>query len=184
MNTGVVSKRFAKALLLYSMQQGREDKVYEEVETLAQSYNEVPKLRKAVDNPVLEKDKKLALLKEAAGGKGVSDELMRFFQLVLDGKRESFLQFMAWSFIDQYRMKKNIHVGKLTMAVPAPSLVTRMEKMMGKDTGASVELATKVDPALIGGFIIELGGYRMDASVANQLERMKGEFMARNRRIV
>ena len=120
MNTGVVSKRFAKALLLYSFQQGKEDKVYEEVKTLAHNYHMVPKLRKAVGNPVLEKSRKLALLQEAAGGKGVSNEFMRFFELVLDDKRESFLQFMLWSFIDQYRQKKNIRVGKLTTAIESP----------------------------------------------------------------
>ena len=184
MNTGVVSKRFAKALLLYSFQQGKEEKVYEEVKNLAHSYHMVPKLRKAVDNPVLEEEKKLALLKEAAGGKNVSEELIRFFRLVLEGKRESFLQFIAWSFIDQYRLKKNIRVGKLVTAVESPKLVAELEKMVGKDMGFTVELTTKVDPSLIGGFIIELSGYRMDASVSNQLERLKGEFIARNRRIV
>ena len=184
MNTGVVSKRFAKALLLYAFEEGVEDKVYEEMKILARSYYEVPKLRKAVDNPVLEKDKKLALLRAAAGGKGVSNALMRFFQLVLDGKRENFLQFIVWSFIDQYRRKKNIRVGKLTTAVESPKLVAKLEKLVGKDTGATVELITRVDPSIIGGFIIEIDGYRMNASVFNQLERLKDEFIARNRRIV
>ncbi len=184
MNTGVVSKRYAKALLLYSVQQGREDKVYEEVKHLARCYYLVPKLRKAVDNPILKKSDKLALLQEAAGGKGVSDEIMRFFSLVLDGKRESSLLFILWSFIDQYRQKKNIRVGKLITAVESPKLVAKLEQMVGKDLGATVELTTEVDPDIIGGFIIEFSGYRMDASVANQLERLKGEFIARNRRIV
>ena len=184
MNTGVVSKRYAKALLLYSVQQGREDKVYEEVKHLARSYYLVPKLRKAVDNPILEKSEKLALLREATGGKNVSDEIIRFFSLVLEEKRESFLQFILWSFIDQYRLKKNIRVGRLTTAVESPKLVAKLEQMVGKDMGATVELSTVIDPNIIGGFIIELSGYRMDASVANQLARMKGEFIARNRRIV
>ena len=184
MNTGVVSKRFAKALLTYALQQGKENQVYEEVKTLAHNYYEVPKLRKAVDNPVLEKSRKLALLKEAAGGKHVSNEIMRFFELVLDKKRESFLQFMLWSFIDQYRHKMNIRVGKLTTAIESPKLVEQLEKMVGKGMGSTVELTTVVDPSIIGGFIIELSGYRMDASVSNQLLRMKNEFIARNRRIV
>ena len=184
MNTGVVSKRYAKALLLYSVQQGSEDKVYEEVKHLARSYYMVPKLRKAVDNPILEKSEKLVLLQEAAGGKGVSDVMMRFFSLVLDGKRDSSLQFILWSFIDQYRQMKNIRVGRLTTAVESPKLIAKLEEMVGKDMGATVELTTVVNPDIIGGFIIELAGYRMDASMANQLERLKGEFIARNRRIV
>lgn len=45
-------------------------------------------------------------------------------------------------------------------------------------------MKTHIDPELIGGYIIELEGYRLDASVANQLKRIKQQFIARNRRIV
>ena len=42
MNTGVVSRRFAKALLAYAKGEGLEDKVYKEVKTLAAHFAEVP----------------------------------------------------------------------------------------------------------------------------------------------
>ena len=45
MNTGVVSMRYAKALLAYADAQGKEDQVYEEVKTLADHYVTVPGLR-------------------------------------------------------------------------------------------------------------------------------------------
>ena len=100
MNTGVVSKRYAKALLAYADAQGKEDQVYDEVKTLADHYVEVPGLRHAVENPVLDIESKLKLLQEAAGGETVSEELKRFFRLVLEAKREKFLEYMAWSYID------------------------------------------------------------------------------------
>ena len=55
MNTGVVSRRFAKALLAYAKEEGLEDKVYKEVKTLAAHFAEVPSLRRAIENPVLER---------------------------------------------------------------------------------------------------------------------------------
>jgi mannose/fructose/N-acetylgalactosamine-specific phosphotransferase system component IID len=76
MNTGVVSMRYAKALLAYADAQGKEDQVYEEVKTLADHYVTVPGLRRAVENPVLDIETKLQLLQEAAGGKDVSEELI------------------------------------------------------------------------------------------------------------
>lgn len=78
MNTGVVSRRFAKALLAYAKGEGLEDKVYKEVKTLAAHFAEVPALRRAVENPVLERSKKLELLCEASGGKDVSQVMTRF----------------------------------------------------------------------------------------------------------
>ena len=184
MNTGVVSRRFAKALLDFACLEGNEDRVYNEVRTLARKYSDVPELRKAVDNPVLEKDKKRTLLITAAGGEGISEELKRFFELVLKGRRESFLPFMIWSFIDQYRLKKNIKVGKLTTAVPSEKLTEHLKQLIGKNSQANVELESRIDESILGGFIMEISGYRVDASVSDQLKRLKNGFLARNRRIV
>lgn len=89
MNTGVVSMRYAKALLAYAEGQKVEDRVYEEVKTLAANYVNVPDLRRAIENPVLDAKRKCELLREASGGKDVSEELMRFFALVLDERREN-----------------------------------------------------------------------------------------------
>lgn len=184
MNTGVVSMRYAKALLAYAKAQKKEDEVYEEVKLLATQYIDVPGLRRAIENPVLSAEKKQDLLCKAAGGSAVSEELKRFFNLVLEERREKFLQFMIWSYIDLYREEKHILIGKLTTAVPSPKLIQHMEQLASEKTKGNVELEAKVDPSLIGGYIIELAGYRMDASIANQLKRVKSQFIARNRRIV
>ena len=184
MNTGVVSRRYAKALLAYVKEAGTEDKVYEEARRLAASFAEVPGLRQAVDNPVLDARTKLGLLREGAGGKGVSKELMRFFTLVLEERREKFLQFMMWSYIDLYREDKRIIIGRLTTAVPAPKLAKRLEEASSRQTKGKVMIETKVDPSLLGGYVFEIAGRRMDASVANQLKRVEQQFIAKNRRIV
>lgn len=184
MNTGVFSKRYAKALLDFALKRGNEMQIYSEVNTLARHFAEVPELRKTIDNPVLSKNVKLDLLIEAAGGKGVSDEMKRFLSLVINAKREKFLQFISWSFIDQYRERKNILMGKLTTAVESPELVEHLEKIAGKKTNSQVEIVSKIDPSIIGGFIMELDGYRLDASVETQLRKIRRQFIDKNRRIV
>lgn len=59
-----------------------------------------------------------------------------------------------------------------------------MQRLAGKVTNGEVILEEKVDKNLIGGYIIELDGFRLDSSVANQLKRVKQQFIAKNRRIV
>ena len=184
MNTGVVSKRFAKALLDYATELNKEEQVYGEIQTLAESYLSVATLRKAIENPMLAKEKKLSLLKEASGGENVSNELMRFYNLVLSDGREQFLQFMAWSYIHLYREAKKIMNGKIITAVPSATLVAHAERLASRKTQYKVQLESVIRPEIIGGFIFELGDYRLDASVANQLSRVKHEFIDKNRRIV
>ena len=45
MNTGVISKRYAKALYLFAKESKQEKLVYREMSTLADSYLQVPALR-------------------------------------------------------------------------------------------------------------------------------------------
>ena len=181
MYIGVVSMRYAKALLAYADDAKVEDAVYREALLLKDSYAQVPELRQAMDNPVLAPDVKLRLVVEAAGGK-VTKELERFVQLVL---KEKFLQFMINSYIDLYRKQKNISIGKLTTAYPvAPEVVERIRKIVVSRTKGTAEFATKVDASLEGGFIFEIGTYRLDASVASQIRRVKQQFIEKNRRIV
>jgi F-type H+-transporting ATPase subunit delta len=41
-----------------------------------------------------------------------------------------------------------------------------------------------VDPKILGGFIFEIDDYRLDASVATQFEKIKKQFIEKNKRIV
>ena len=107
MNTGVISKRYAKALYMYAEKAGKLKQVYDEMSVMANNYLLIPGLRKALDNPLLPMNDKIKLLCNAAGGK-VSQEVERFITLVLHERREKFMQFIACSYIDLYRKQNNI----------------------------------------------------------------------------
>ena len=161
--------RYARALLKAALDMKFEDQVYREMQTLYQSYIDVPELRFTIDNPMLGKDKKKALLTTALGEKPTQLS-QRFIALVLKEDRESTLQFMAASYITLYRKQKNIIRGKLTTATAvSPDTEAKMRKMVEQRTQGTVEFKTEVNPDLIGGFILEYDTYRMDASVKTKL---------------
>ena len=93
MDFGVISVRYARALLKSATDANLEDQVYQEMMTLAKSYVDVPQLRQTIDNPMLSKDKKEALLITAAGEKP-SVLTRSFISLVLKEDRENVMQFM------------------------------------------------------------------------------------------
>ena len=161
--------RYARALLKSATDQKQEDAVYQEMMTVAKSYLDVPALRHTIDNPMLSKDKKEALLLVAAGEKPC--ELTKaFIALVLKEDRENVMQFMANSYITLYRKQKNVIRGKLTTAARV-SVETeqKMRQMVESKTQGTVEFETEVDPDIIGGFILEYDTFRMDASVKSKL---------------
>ncbi len=82
MDIGVISVRYARALLKGATVQQQEDKIYLEMQTLLGSYSKLPQLRFTIDNPMLSKDKKQEIL-EIASGDNVSTLLKSFIDLVL-----------------------------------------------------------------------------------------------------
>ena len=172
MDIGVISVRYAKALLKSATDQKLEEKVYQEMMTIAKSYLEVPQLRQTIDNPMLSKDKKQMLLLTAVGEKP-SELTKSFIQLVLKEDRENVMQFMANSYITLFRKQKNVIRGKLTTAARVSAQTEqKMRQMVESKTNGTVEFETEVNPDIIGGFILEYDTYRMDASVKTQLNNI------------
>ena len=172
MDIGVISMRYARALLKSATDQKLEDAVYQEMMTVAKSYLDVPALRHTIDNPMLSKDKKEALLIVAAGEKPYT-LTKSFIALVLKEDRENVMQFMANSYITLYRKQKNVIRGKLTTAARVTAETEqKMRQMVESKTNGTVEFETEVNPDIIGGFILEYDTYRMDASVKSKLNNI------------
>ena len=102
MNVGVISVRYARALLKAAIGAKLEDTVYREMMVLAKNFIDVPGLRSTIDNPMLPKDTKKKLLLMACGD-DTSQLSEQFITLVLGSNREDMLKFMANSYIALYR---------------------------------------------------------------------------------
>lgn len=175
MDLGVISVRYARALLKGALAEKQEDKLYKDMQTLLQSYIEVPELRITIDNPMLPTDKKQAVL-EAACGKDVTSLTKRFIALVLKEDRETALQFMAASYITLYRKHNNITSSRLVTASTVDAATEqKVIRLVEGNTQGTVEFHAEVDPEIIGGFILEYDTYRMDASVKSKLRRILTE---------
>ncbi|MDH6308527.1 F-type H+-transporting ATPase subunit delta [Dysgonomonas sp. PFB1-18] len=183
MNEGMISKRYAKALLQYAVDQKAEDTVFSEMKTLASVFAVEPKMRMAMDNPTLNADDKLGLIGAAVGGK-MSDTLSRFVELVLKNRREVFMRNIALSYIDLYCESKDMNMGRLVTATPVDSTVSeKMKGLLQKVKPGTLDFETEVDPSIEGGFILYVDTYRLDASVKTQLKRIKQQFVAENSKI-
>jgi F-type H+-transporting ATPase subunit delta len=77
-----------------------------------------------------------------------------------------------------------VKVGTVVTASEIVGLGDRLEELFHEKTGGQVYLEEKVDPDIIGGFIFELDGVRLDASVEGHLARIRRQLVEKNNRIV
>lgn len=182
MSIGIVARRYAKALLAYSIEQGQEDAVYEHISQLARTLKSVKELSEALRNPSVPQAMRVELICNAAG---FSPIVERFAELVVKEEREELLLFIAHSFIALYRKKKNIIPAKLTTAVPAPShLKELVARSLAAGSEASVQVENVVDDSIIGGFVVEAESARLDASVCGRLRSIRNKLVEQNRKLV
>ena len=185
MNTAIVVTRYARALVKYVRETGNGEQVSSEAQTLVQALTDVPDLqRMMVVRDVISDAKKLALLQSALGG-SVSVQMDRFLRLVLRSGRADLLKDIMRNFVRMYQESMGVRHARLTASQqPTEQLIDRIKALVREKTGRDVMVDVQVDPSLIGGFILDIDDYLLDASVKRQLDLIREQFIEKNRRII
>ena len=186
MNRSIVIARYATALVKYCRETGQGEVVCSEAETLEQAMATMPELRRlatAADDVVSPTEKK-NLLKTALGNK-MSPELDRFLTLLNENSRMDLVEDILRYFVTLYRQSIGIRKAHLVTATePSERLLQRLKTLVKQKTGDDVIIEVDVDPSIIGGFVFDIDEYLMDASVKHQLDRIRQQFIEKNRRII
>lgn len=187
MNTGTVAARYAKALLEYALEKGQDGTVYNEMTVLRDRMSSIHEIHERLADPTVSLQVKQSLLETAiTDSKEPPCQVTRdFLRLVLRSQREDMLLFMASAYIDRYRRHYGIVPVSLVTAVPEKEdHRARLAALVARVTKGTPEWSYTVDPRIEGGFILSVDGYRLDASVASQLERIRKELIEKNNRII
>ena len=56
-----------------------------------------------------------------------------------------------------------------------PEIVADLGRRIGEQTGNEIELSSNVDPEILGGIVLRVGNFIMDASIRTRLEQLRRE---------
>src|SRR5258708_17463740 len=113
-----LSRRYAKSLFDLAEERKLSDAVFSDMELVRRVSAASRDFRKLMQNPTVNTDKKLAVLKLIFAGK-VNDITLSFFTILTKKRREEFMNEIAEIYISLFRAKKGIKVPQLLPAVPA-----------------------------------------------------------------
>ena len=184
MNIGLISVRYARALLKFAENNNVETEIYEQAKFLQNIFANTKALHTALDNPLIPKAKKRQFI-ITASGEGISDVFIKFIDLLLENNRQDCLQSIMLQYQQLYNESKDILRGKLITAVEIDdTTMSHLKNSVEHKVEGELELEKIVDPSILGGFILELDFIRWDASLIRQLNSIKQQYIERNRRIV
>ncbi len=172
-----ISTRYAKSLLILSTEKGKVDEVYTDMELIAGVVAENRELKILLQSPVIKPDTKMRVLNAIFNGK-VSEMTAMFVELLTRKGRESMLGEIAASYVEQVKTYRNVITAKVVSAVPLDADTrAKITALAGKlSNGMTIEMNESVDPELIGGFVLQVGDHRYDASVSGEIKSLKREF--------
>lgn len=178
MSVARIASRYAKTLLDLSVQENKLERILEDVESFNTITDQNKDFYNFLKTPIIHKDKKSQIVKKLFE-KSYDDLTMKFLLLLIAKKREQYLPEVADEFIDQYKKLKHVTTVKVTTATELDDKALEAIKAKLKASGKvdeKVELEIKIDPSLIGGFILEFDNNVYDASISHQLKSMRKNF--------
>ena len=184
MNRGLISVRYATALLQFAKDKNVGEEVYEQSKFLTSVFSQLKNLPTTLSNPMIPKAEKRKIILTASG-EMTSDVFEKLIDLLLKNDREDCLQSIMLEYQEQFRRSKNILHGKLGTAVEIDDKTTaHLIATIEHKIEGTLDLEKIVDPDILGGFILEVDFIRWDASLSGQLNSIKRQYIDRNRRIV
>jgi len=121
-------------------------------------------------NPAVAANAKIEIVDECLTSLSGSDATKLFFkELISKGRFEVFDQIVA-AFEQKLMAENNCQKAKVTTAIALEEAdCQRLRKQLEAKVGSAVDLEQVVDPQILGGMIVEIGGKLLDLSVKTKL---------------
>ena len=179
MSHSKAARRYAQALFLLASEQGRLDTVQADLQSVGALLAGSPELRAFVGDLLMPPSRRAQVLGELFERAGHADPLLvRFLFLLSEKKRLPLLAEIAAAFGESYDEARGILRVRVTSArtldrEQVDRIVAHLRAQHGKD----IRPVLAVDPALLGGFVIQVGDQVRDLSVETQLQRLQRQLV-------
>jgi F-type H+-transporting ATPase subunit delta len=166
-----IARRYAKALAEV-LPDEKLEKVLQELKTLVSLFDD--KAIKYFKSPIIPVEKKKALLEEVLKKVEVSQELKKLLELMAQRDRLGLLRELLQEFEQFVNARLGIVKAEIISATELDEeVLKKIKEKIEQLFGKKAEVSVKLDPSLIGGFVVKVADKVLDASIKHQLEELK-----------
>jgi F-type H+-transporting ATPase subunit delta len=178
MNDSKISVRYSRALFQSALEKKILDKVNQDMIFILEICK-IAETKEFLLSPIIVPSKKISVFHKMLDG-NVEKITLSMIDLMVKNGRESYLPALARDFIHETLKYNGITQSVLTTAVKVNAKVKKqMTELISEVYKTKVELVEKIDPEIIGGFILRIDDNYIDASIRNKLRKIKKELLGR-----
>jgi len=167
--------RYARALLDVAVKEQADlEQIENELSQFADLFKQYPLLEKVLLNPAVPVPRKRAAVADLLAQAKFTPIVTKLLTLLADRDRLVLIPDLLASYRDRLLEHRGVVRAEVTTASTLdPGRADAIRQGLAALTGRTVQLATKIDPAIVGGLIARIGSTVYDGSVTRQLEKMK-----------
>lgn len=179
MSAGAAAERYARAIFELAAEAGQLDRTSQEVSEFAASFSELPMLRRALENPVLEEAQREVLLRHIARRAELSPLTINSLLVLLRRRRLGQLPAIARRLRSMSDEKNGVCRAKIVSAGSLPeTYFTQLRQGLERVLGKRVIVEHEEDPELIGGIVARIGDRTIDGSIQGRLDELRRKLTA------
>jgi F-type H+-transporting ATPase subunit delta len=170
-----VSGRYASALFALAHERRETSEVAGNLAAFDEMIEASEDLRRLVRSPVFSAEDQLRALSPLLAKLGITGIAANFIRLVAAKRRLFVIRDMIAAYGRLNDDFRGVTRAKVTSAVPLSDahVAALKESLRGISGGKEVDLATKIDPSIIGGLIVQLGSRMVDGSLKTKLNAIR-----------
>ena len=167
-----VAKPYVRALFELSIENGNLDALYHEALEIQGIFHSDDQLRKMLNSPCIQKEKKAALLNRIFSG--FNNSLTNLMGIMIKKGRGTHIETVITGFIELAKEHKGVIGVHVVSAVAlTDEQLTALKSKLSLCMNKQAEIEASVDPSLIGGLLIKAGGYIYDSTIKKHLQLLK-----------
>lgn len=169
-----IARHYARALLDVALQEGTAEAVRAELRGAVELLSVQPELAKVLSNPALPPDRKKNVVLAVWAEDRSSALFRRLLGLLVENGRIGALAAVDAAFGALWNAHRRVASAEVVSAVPlAEDQQRALSGALEKATGMGVEMETRLDPAVLGGVLVRVGGRSYDGTVRARLRALK-----------
>ncbi len=150
------------------------DNIHEEIVSIKSMLDRSEDFNKIIKSPVLSRDLQKVLVISILKKASISKLLINFFSVVCLNRRSYLIGRICDRFIEMYVSSKGILTAELSSATELSEVdLSLVKKHIQESAGSKVNLITKLDPSMLGGYILKIGSLMLDGSIRSKLQGLK-----------
>jgi F-type H+-transporting ATPase subunit delta len=167
----IVHEIYSDVMFELAEETGQLDDVMSDLQAVGRVLRAEPAFLSLLISPSLSETEKAAMIRRVFAGR-ISPLTLDFLCVLARRNRMSFLNGISGRYEDRYDSVRNRKRVVVTLAKPPTDEETeKLKAQIREAVQAEVKLTVKVDPAILGGMVIQKGDMVIDNSVRNILDR-------------